>query len=115
MSGARVGAKRDREMSPDPLHVASSDEDEIISSKAAKKARAVQVGRCHILTFHTHAMSLLTCCLVQQSMEKEDVMKSLADLDYKAKKLDYKEKKLDIANHRRELEEQVSAFTRKTV
>ncbi|KAL9023864.1 MAG: hypothetical protein Q9180_008081, partial [Flavoplaca navasiana] len=50
-----------------------------------------------------------------KSMEKEDVMKSLADLDYKAKKLDCKEKKLDVANHRRELEEKVSAFTRTNV
>ncbi|KAL9022849.1 MAG: hypothetical protein Q9180_008538 [Flavoplaca navasiana] len=92
MSGARVGAKRDRETSPDPLQVAFSDEDGIISSKPAKKARAVQ-----------------------QPMDKEDVMKSLADLDYKEKKLDCKEKKLDIAKHRRELREQVSTFTRTTV
>ena len=42
-------------------------------------------------------------------------MKSLADLDYKAKKLYCKEKKLDIENHRRELEEKVSAFTRTAI
>ncbi|KAL8899228.1 MAG: hypothetical protein Q9192_001677 [Flavoplaca navasiana] len=85
MSGARVGAKRPRRDNTTPTIVASSDEDGIVSSKPAKKARAVE-----------------------QPMDKEGVMKSLADLEYKQKKLYCKEKKLDIANHRRELEEKQS-------
>ncbi|KAL8879851.1 MAG: hypothetical protein Q9198_002616 [Flavoplaca austrocitrina] len=82
MSGARVGAKRPRRDNTTPTIVGSSDVDGIVSSKPAKKARADQ-----------------------QPMDKEGVMKSLADLDYKKKKLYCKEKKLDIENHRRELEE----------
>ena len=65
MSGARIGAKRPRRDNTTPTIVASSDdEDGIVSSKPAKKARAVEVGRCDILTlpYISNVLSNLMPC-----------------------------------------------------